>query len=84
MLTNPTTWYAGSRYVRVDQRGVKRDVLVPFHQPAQDAVGILADHERSRRSAPPIAWSTTLPSPKAKDGLRAANLLTMTLQINRR
>ena len=39
MLTNPTTWYAGSRYVRVDQRGVKRDVLVPFHQPAQDAVG---------------------------------------------
>ena len=42
MLTNPTTWYAGSRYVRVDQRGVKRDVLVPFHQPAQDAVGILA------------------------------------------
>ena len=37
MLTNPTTWYAGSRYVRVEQRGVKRDVLVPFHQPAQDA-----------------------------------------------
>ena len=53
MLTNPTTWYAGSRYVRVDQRGVKRDVLVPFHQPAQDAVGILADHERSRQTAPP-------------------------------
>mgnify|MGYP004360486165 CR=1 FL=1 len=46
MLTNPTTWYAGSRYVRVDQRGVKRDVLVPFHQPAQDAVGILAGLSR--------------------------------------
>ena len=39
MLTNPTSWYAGSRYVRVDQRGVKRDVLVPFHQPAQDGGG---------------------------------------------